>query len=149
MSSALNRREFIGLSGAGLLSSGGRGAALAGAVVPDSQEPRTKEAHRAMLAQRRNIIIFMPDEMRADSLACYGNPVTRTPNFDRMAREGARFDQCHVQFPVWRLTQRHVDRLADECARPPQPLLLPAAGGAEHIPLPAPCGLRCLLVRQE
>jgi arylsulfatase A-like enzyme len=53
-----------------------------------------------MLAQRRNIILFMPDEMRADSLACYGNPVTRTPNFDRMAREGARFDQCHVQFPV-------------------------------------------------
>jgi choline-sulfatase len=47
-----------------------------------------------------NIIIFMPDEMRADSLACYGNPASRTPNFDRLAGEGARFAECHVQFPV-------------------------------------------------
>lgn len=38
--------------------------------------------------------------MRADSLACYGNPVTRTPNFDRLAQEGTRFSNCHVQFPV-------------------------------------------------
>ena len=42
----------------------------------------------------------MPDEMRADSLACYGNPVTQTPNFDRLSREGARFANCHVQYPV-------------------------------------------------
>lgn len=38
--------------------------------------------------------------MRADTLACYGNTVTRTPNFDRIAAEGAKFANCHVQFPV-------------------------------------------------
>ncbi len=100
MSSSLNRREFIGLSGAGLLSNATRGGALASAVVPAGQVEGTKEAYRTMLSQRKNIVIFMPDEMRADSLACYGNPVTHTPNFDRLAHEGARFDQCHVQFPV-------------------------------------------------
>jgi arylsulfatase A-like enzyme len=42
----------------------------------------------------------MPDELRADSLACYGNPVTRTPNFDKLAAGGARFANCHVQYPV-------------------------------------------------
>ena len=42
----------------------------------------------------------MPDELRADALACYGNPVTRTPNFDRLAHDGTRFVNCHVQFPV-------------------------------------------------
>jgi arylsulfatase A-like enzyme len=42
----------------------------------------------------------MPDEMRADALGCYGNPLTRTPNFDRLARTGTRFESCHVQFPV-------------------------------------------------
>lgn len=42
----------------------------------------------------------MPDEMRADSLACYGNPVTKTPNFDLLARQGTRFANCYVQYPV-------------------------------------------------
>ena len=51
-------------------------------------------------ARQPNLILFMPDEMRADALACYGNPVTRTPNFDKLAQEGTRFENCHVQFPV-------------------------------------------------
>ena len=44
-----------------------------------------------------NFVFFQPDEMRAESLACYGHPSIRTPNYDRVAREGVRFDQCHVQ----------------------------------------------------
>jgi arylsulfatase A-like enzyme len=67
----------------------GAGAAPAGAQT----------AH-ASVASRPNIILFVPDELRADALACYGNPVTRTPNFDRFARSGTRFESCHVQFPV-------------------------------------------------
>jgi len=51
-------------------------------------------------SERPNIIVFMPDELRADALACYGNPLTRTPNFDRLAHSGTRFENCHVQFPV-------------------------------------------------
>lgn len=51
-------------------------------------------------AGRRNLILFVPDELRADALACYGNPVTHTPHFDELARSGTRFAQCHVQFPV-------------------------------------------------
>ena len=44
-----------------------------------------------------NFIFFQPDEMRAESLACYGHPLIQTPNYDRLAAEGVRFDQCHVQ----------------------------------------------------
>ena len=44
-----------------------------------------------------NFIFFQPDEMRAESLACYGHPVIKTPNYDRLSAEGVRFDQCHVQ----------------------------------------------------
>jgi len=47
-----------------------------------------------------NLILFMPDEMRAESLACYGHPVSRTPNYDRLAEQGVRFEQCHVQHTV-------------------------------------------------
>ena len=44
-----------------------------------------------------NFIFFQPDEMRAESLGCYGHPLIQTPNYDRLAAEGVRFDQCHVQ----------------------------------------------------
>jgi choline-sulfatase len=47
-----------------------------------------------------NVIYFNPDQMRADMLGCYGHPLARTPNMDRLAREGTRFDQCHVQHTV-------------------------------------------------
>ena len=47
-----------------------------------------------------NIIYINPDEMRADVLGCYGHALARTPNFDRLAAQGTRFDQCHVQHTV-------------------------------------------------
>ncbi len=47
-----------------------------------------------------NFVIFMPDELRADSVGCFGHPVVRTPHLDRLAAEGTRFDQCHVQHTV-------------------------------------------------
>ncbi|MBN1673976.1 MAG: sulfatase-like hydrolase/transferase [Kiritimatiellae bacterium] len=49
---------------------------------------------------RPNFVFFMPDQLRAESVGCYGHPVVSTPNLDRLAREGARFDQCHMQFPL-------------------------------------------------
>ena len=47
-----------------------------------------------------NFIFFIPDELRAQSVGCYGDPVARTPNIDRLAAGGTRFDQCHVQHTV-------------------------------------------------
>lgn len=42
-------------------------------------------------------VVFLPDQLRADALAPYGNPHTATPAFARLASEGVRFDQCHTQ----------------------------------------------------
>ena len=47
-----------------------------------------------------NFIFFIPDELRAESVGCYGHPLVATPNLDRLAAEGSRFEQCHVQHPV-------------------------------------------------
>ena len=47
-----------------------------------------------------NFVIFMPDEMRAECAGCYGHPVVRTPNLDRLAAKGTRFDACYAQHPV-------------------------------------------------
>ncbi len=98
MASGFNSREFLGISGATMVT-----GALAAAQTPLTTagvSPDSPHGRDSKLAKRPNIILFMPDELRADSLACYGNPVTRTPNFDRLAQQGARFANCHVQFPV-------------------------------------------------
>ncbi len=50
--------------------------------------------------KRMNFIFFFPDEMRAESLACYGHPVVKTPNFNRLAEEGVCFEQCYTQHTV-------------------------------------------------
>lgn len=47
-----------------------------------------------------NFVFFFPDQMSAASLSCYGNPIAKTPNYDRLAAEGTRFDNCIVQNPV-------------------------------------------------
>ncbi len=47
-----------------------------------------------------NFIIFQPDELRAESVGCYGHPLVPTPNIDALAAQGTRFDQCHVQHTV-------------------------------------------------
>ena len=47
-----------------------------------------------------NFVIFMPDELMAETVGCYGHPLVKTPNIDRLAAEGTRFDACYVQHPV-------------------------------------------------
>jgi arylsulfatase A-like enzyme len=47
-----------------------------------------------------NFIFFVPDELRAESVGCYGHPLVPTPNMDALAAQGTRFDQCHVQHTV-------------------------------------------------
>lgn len=47
-----------------------------------------------------NFIVLFADDMGYSDLACYGNPVIRTPNLDRMAAEGTRFTSFYSAAPV-------------------------------------------------
>lgn len=47
-----------------------------------------------------NILFICTDQQRYDALGCYGNPHIQTPTIDRLAQEGALFEQCYVQNPV-------------------------------------------------
>ncbi len=62
----------------------------------------TVAANSASAQDRRppNLVLFMADELRAESIACYGHPLVKTPNIDKLASEGTRFAQCHVQNTV-------------------------------------------------
>lgn len=52
------------------------------------------------MAEQPNIIMILCDELRADALSCYGNPIVQTPNIDRLAAAGTRFSQCFVTQPT-------------------------------------------------
>jgi arylsulfatase A-like enzyme len=47
--------------------------------------------------RRPNILVITTDQQRWDALGANGNPDIRTPNLDRLAREGANFTHCFVQ----------------------------------------------------
>lgn len=67
-----------------------------------------------MAAKRPNILLLMADQHRADILGCAGDPVVCTPNIDRLAEEGVRFERAYCQGPLCMparaslLTERYV-----------------------------------------
>jgi arylsulfatase A-like enzyme len=46
-----------------------------------------------------SFVFLISDDHSVPDLGCYGNPAIRTPNLDRMAREGMRFVNCFVSSP--------------------------------------------------
>jgi arylsulfatase A-like enzyme/Tfp pilus assembly protein PilF len=46
------------------------------------------------------VLLVTIDTLRADYLSCYGNAAISTPNIDRLATRGVRFDQAFVQVPL-------------------------------------------------
>ncbi len=51
-------------------------------------------------ARKPNIVIIFCDDLGYGDLACYGHPTIRTPNLDRMAREGQKWTQFYVAASV-------------------------------------------------
>lgn len=51
-------------------------------------------------AQRPNFLFFIADQLRADHLGCYGNPVVRTPHIDALAKAGWSADSFFVASPI-------------------------------------------------
>jgi iduronate 2-sulfatase len=50
-------------------------------------------------AEKLNVLLIISDDLR-DTVGCYGNPAVRTPNLDRLAARGVRFDRAYAQYPV-------------------------------------------------
>jgi arylsulfatase A-like enzyme len=53
-----------------------------------------------MTQKRPNILMIYPDQLRADAMGCAGNPVVKTPFFDRLANEGMRFTNAYTHYPL-------------------------------------------------
>ena len=50
--------------------------------------------------QPTNTIVILSDEHNRDVLGCYGDPIAKTPNFDRLAARGTRFANAYCNSPV-------------------------------------------------
>ena len=87
-----SRRTFIRNSMLGITASGILGTSLTSCASSlksfgDNRRPP-------------NIIFILMDDLGWGDLGCYGHPYLKTPNIDRLAREGTRFTQFYVTCPV-------------------------------------------------
>jgi arylsulfatase A-like enzyme len=74
----MKRREFV------------KSAGLATLAIPLS---RCAKAIRKP-AKRPNILFIMADDHASQAIGCYGSRINKTPNIDRIAREGVRSANC-------------------------------------------------------
>ena len=72
-------------------------------AAPDRPDDST-ERHRP------NVVLILVDDMGFGDLGCYGNQQIKTPNIDRLAAEGVRFERYYSSAPICSPT-----RVASSC----------------------------------
>ena len=69
---------------------------LAGIYVLIGLPANVLSAAETKPVQPPNILFIMTDDHAAHAIGAYGSVVNKTPNMDRIAKEGMRFDRCFV-----------------------------------------------------
>ena len=67
--------------------------------VPAAQAQQQQQKASSAGAERPNIAVVIADDQSYPHAGAYGDPVARTPAFDRVAREGVLFERAFVAAP--------------------------------------------------
>ncbi|MFH8739448.1 sulfatase [Streptomyces sp. NPDC017964] len=94
----ISRRTFGGLVGGGAVTAVA-GTATAAVAAPDQAAP-TERPFQARTAsadsgRRPNLLVILGDDLGWADLSSYGAPHIKTPNLDRLARQGVRFTDAY------------------------------------------------------
>ena len=65
-----------------------------------------------------NVLLLISDNQTATDMGCYGHPDIRTPNLDRLAAGGTRFQRFRHGFVLRPQPRRDLHRTADARQRP-------------------------------
>jgi len=99
------------------------------------------------MAEIRNILFIMCDQLRADYLGCTGHGAIRTPHIDALAARGVTFSASYAQAPVCGpsrmsfYTGRYVSSHGSTYNNIPLPISIPTLG--DHL---RPLGFRVVVV---
>src|SRR3989339_660372 len=89
-----NRREFLRLAG---LSIGASAVAFPLCVKAEGGKPSVVKAGQDEKTGRPNIVLIMADDFGYECVTANGGQSYNTPNLDRLAASGVRFEKCYVQ----------------------------------------------------
>jgi arylsulfatase A-like enzyme len=88
----ISRRSFVSISA----------GALVGGILPISSPDQATHAATRTNEQSKqsNLLVILADDLGYGDLSSYGAPDLQTPNIDRLAAEGMRFDNFYANCPV-------------------------------------------------
>lgn len=87
----ISRRAFGGLVGGGAVTAVAGTAATAEAAPAE----RPFAARPTASGKRPNLLVILGDDLGWADLSSYGAPHIKTPNLDRLARQGVRFTDAY------------------------------------------------------
>jgi len=77
-------------------------ATVGGAIALSPRDARSAEpvdGPRSPAARKKNVLLLVFDDMRP-ALGCYGHPLVKSPNIDRLAKTGMVFERTYCQQAV-------------------------------------------------
>jgi len=83
-----NRRNFL------KYSLGGTFAAVSASGLPSVAFTAPKKS-----IKKKNVLFIIVEDLK-NIMGCYGNPLVKTPNLDRLAQRGVIFNRAYCQYPV-------------------------------------------------
>lgn len=85
----IDRRSFLGLAGGALAGAQALTLGAAAEPLPTAPQPSSD--------RRPNFLFIIADDLMFRTIHAINNPETRTPNLDRLVRDGCHFTHCFHQ----------------------------------------------------